>query len=381
VKIAIISYRTPPTIEDAGSRKHGGMSVNLYYLLSGLKRNSVDNVFLYWNSAHNPALQSDFDTEDINKFSQYLQEKLLLDNVDIVHTAGFFPAESFKNARQYNSKLKKILWVHSNFTTISQRLCFAEKISLSELKEYDIYKREYATNLSANHIVTGSRTELEELVTMFGSIANASVINRGVDRSLFYPQDDGRNIQILSAGRMSPIKDFSFLLQSIESLQKSYPGLIKDNGCVIVGGTETEREKLGLPRLVKELNLSSIVKFIDKVSHRELAGYMRQSKVFALTSKHETFGLLLAEARACGCPTVARNNSSCPEIAPPGLGGAISSDTSPKEFAEKIAFFLLMDNQDWKKHSAFAHENSLQYSWELYVKKHIVLYQQLLFHE
>jgi glycosyltransferase involved in cell wall biosynthesis len=105
---------------------------------------------------------------------------------------------------------------------------------------------------------------------------------------------------------------------------------------------------------------------------------MRQSKVFALTSKHETFGLLLAEARACGCPTVARNNSSCPEIAPPGLGGAISSNTSPKEFAEELAFFLRMNDNDWSKHSIFAHKNSLQYSWERYVKKHITLYQELI---
>ncbi|MFN8386069.1 MAG: glycosyltransferase [Anaerolineales bacterium] len=315
MKIAIIAYRSPPTIEEAGNRKHGGMSVNLYYLLHGLMHHSIDYAFLYWNSPHNPALRSEFDTEDIDNFSEYLKEKLTSDKIDVVHTLGFFAAEAFKNIRQYSSKLDNIPWVHSNFTTISQRLYFADNVSLFDLTKYEIYKRERTTNLSANHIITGSHAELNELVTIFGNLANVSVINRGVDHSLFYPGIYNRHIQILSAGRMSPIKDFSFLLHSIDYLQKSYPTLIKDKSCVIVGGTETERATLELPKLVKKLNLSSIVKFIDKASHKELSEYMRQSKVFALTSKHETFGLL-AEARACGCPTVARNNSSCPEIAP-----------------------------------------------------------------
>lgn len=378
MKIAIIAYRSPPTIEEAGNRKHGGMSVNLYYLLSGLKKHGIDCDFLYWDSAHNPALQSAYDSEDIDRFSRHLEEKLTANNVDVVHTCGFFAAEAFKNARQHGSTLENIPWVHSNFTTISQRLYFADHVALSDLVQYEIYQREHATNLSANHLITGSQTELSELVTVFGNLANVSVINRGVDHSLFYTGNCSRNIQILSAGRMAPIKDFPFLLQSIGALQKSHPGLLQDNSCVIIGGTEIERTALQLPQLAESLDLISIVRFMDKVSHKELAEHMRQSKVFALSSKHETFGLLLAEAQACGCPTVARNNSSCPEISHPGPGAEISSNTSPKEFADKMAFFLKMNRNEWLQHSISAHKNSLQYSWDLYVKKHISVYQQLL---
>jgi glycosyltransferase involved in cell wall biosynthesis len=53
----------------------------------------------------------------------------------------------------------------------------------------------------------------------------------------------------------------------------------------------------------------------DMQSHPELAYRYQNALAFLFPSLHETFGMPILEAMACGCPVITSNISACPEVA------------------------------------------------------------------
>ena len=135
------------------------------------------------------------------------------------------------------------------------------------------------------------------------------------------------------------------------------------------GGNSTERNGLNLPEQIKFLGLEPHVCFLDGMEQAELARYFRRAKVFAGSSQHETFGLLPLEARACGTPTVVRENSSYALLAESGYGGYLSDDQSESDMADKIARILSLDCDQWGRMSRDATDSARRYSWSVMARK------------
>ncbi|MGC8870639.1 MAG: glycosyltransferase family 4 protein, partial [Brevinematia bacterium] len=56
------------------------------------------------------------------------------------------------------------------------------------------------------------------------------------------------------------------------------------------------------------------IEFTGKISDEEIVKLYNESELFIFPSLHEGFGLPPLEAMACGCPVLASNSSSIPEI-------------------------------------------------------------------
>ncbi|MFN8482616.1 MAG: glycosyltransferase family 1 protein [Anaerolineae bacterium] len=112
---------------------------------------------------------------------------------------------------------------------------------------------------------------------------------------------------LLFVGTLQPRKNIGVL---VEALAQAPP----DISLVLVGrpgwGGEAER----LRAQVERLGLSERVRFLGHAPAADLPGLMRQALALALPSLHEGFGMPLAEAMACGTPTLAANTSSLPEV-------------------------------------------------------------------
>jgi len=63
---------------------------------------------------------------------------------------------------------------------------------------------------------------------------------------------------------------------------------------------------------------------------------MQAADIFVLTSVGEAFGLVLAEAMACGLPIVGSNSGAIPEIVEDGKTGFLVTPLSPEGFADAI---------------------------------------------
>lgn len=53
----------------------------------------------------------------------------------------------------------------------------------------------------------------------------------------------------------------------------------------------------------------------EGLSSTELATWYRGGMGFIFPSLHETFGIPILEAMACGCPVITSNDSACPDVA------------------------------------------------------------------
>jgi glycosyltransferase involved in cell wall biosynthesis len=87
--------------------------------------------------------------------------------------------------------------------------------------------------------------------------------------------------------------------------------------------------------------LRPVAEFWGPVSAERMPEFYRQvaasGGVFVSTSAYEGFGLVLAEAQACGCPVIAPNVSGVNEVVNPAEGGWLyPSEIKPEELAALV---------------------------------------------
>ena len=114
---------------------------------------------------------------------------------------------------------------------------------------------------------------------------------------------------MLAVGSLISVKQHAHALGVVVSLVKDFPGVALD----IVGDGPL------LPTLhgyVKQLGIADHVKFHGAVDHDQLPRFYQAADLHILTSQHEAFGMVVAEAAACGLPTVSYALGVLPEFAP-----------------------------------------------------------------
>jgi glycosyltransferase involved in cell wall biosynthesis len=127
---------------------------------------------------------------------------------------------------------------------------------------------------------------------------------------------------ILAVGSMNPTKNFAALIEAYRAA-----GLGKEMPLVIVGAVNGSV----FSQRIVTADADSIV-WAGSVSDAQLRALYEHAAVFAFPSLYEGFGIPPLEAMSCGCPVVASNASSIPEVCgdaalyfPPQDGAAIGA--------------------------------------------------------
>ncbi|WP_374758086.1 glycosyltransferase family 4 protein [Fibrella forsythiae] len=177
----------------------------------------------------------------------------------------------------------------------------------------------------SDRIITISDFSAREITRLTGVLANKVVtIPLGLDRNLFKRVDDGlvrdrvrRKYQlpkqyILFVGNVKPNKNLQQLVEGFARLLTKLP----DYYLLIVGkkdGFITGDKRL-IDRIDTDPALAKKVSFSGYVDLVDLPVLYSMADVFAFPSIYEGFGFPPLEAMACGCPVVASNRSSIPEV-------------------------------------------------------------------
>jgi len=112
-------------------------------------------------------------------------------------------------------------------------------------------------------------------------------------------------VTILAAGRLAPEKNLGMLIQAVSNLKKEFP-MIRLR---ILGDG---RERSRLEGLVRTYNVSSHVEILAWV--QDISSEMGRASIYALTSNHEGYALVLVEAMACGLPIVTTDVGCAGEV-------------------------------------------------------------------
>jgi glycosyltransferase involved in cell wall biosynthesis len=163
-------------------------------------------------------------------------------------------------------------------------------------------------------------------------------VPNGVDVRLFSPSENRNRHQIIYAGRLTPEKGAHVLLDAFKQIRVRYP----DAQLILAGpfwmtpasqlvGSPKEkirqwkrigrRYEIHLRRKARRLKS---VFLTDHIPHKALVKLYRTSSLFVHPSLwNEPFGMILAEAMACGLPVIASRCGGIPEVVQDGRSGIL----------------------------------------------------------
>lgn len=146
----------------------------------------------------------------------------------------------------------------------------------------------------------------------------------------FYPKEQSTCTEkrVVSVGRLSPQKAFHYLIDAWTIVHKAHPDWVLD-----IYGSGCEYDKL--KKKISDQNLSDSISIHTPTQHIETV--YSQASIYTMTSVYEGFGLVLAEAMACGLPCVAFDCPSGPsEIISDGTNGYLVPVGDIKHLADNI---------------------------------------------
>lgn len=225
------------------------------------------------------------------------------------------------------------------------------------------YSGTVIVHLQNDHLGHWSRPALDELASHVNAIvvcseylrntyagksaaldAKSSVVCNGVNPELFYPQSELREPKtVFFVGRFDAEKGVLPLVQAYASMLAQHP----DAKLVIGGSTGfgTHRET-DYVRRVREAAASihgngrGDIQFTGYIHHdRDLPRWFQRATIFACPSLfQEPFGLVNAEAMACGTVVVGARRGGIPEVL--GDAGCVVDPENVHEFAGAMSSLL-----------------------------------------
>jgi len=202
---------------------------------------------------------------------------------------------------------------------------------------YDYYK-------NAKFIIVHTEIQKVELMKLDGfSKFDIRVLPLGVDVSKFKPiANKIVTNKMLFVGRISRLKQIEKAIEALHFCRTK--GLLYSLD--IVGPKSDENYFNKLEMLIEKLNLKPYVSFKGKQNQSDIVNFYNNSEVLLLPSKHESFGMVIAESMACKIPVVVIKGSGGPEeIIINRYDGIISNNND----YTKDVYNLLVDKEFYKR--------------------------------
>lgn len=128
-------------------------------------------------------------------------------------------------------------------------------------------------------------------------------------------------------------------------------------------------------RLVKEAGLEHKVRFLSFVSTEELCALYQHATGFLYISRYEGFGIPMLEAFSAGCPVIASNTSSIPEV---GGDGAIYVDPLNLSEIARAIQRLCTEPLTRERLRAKAKARASEFDWHHTAEKTLAVYKNAL---
>ena len=177
---------------------------------------------------------------------------------------------------------------------------------------------------------------LAEQIKKFVPDLQMKIIGELVSTEFFVPTPNGNSahpLRFFVVARLAEQKGLSYLLRAVELLKKTEARPFE----LVLGGDGPDRADL--ERLAAELGIADQCKFLGSLDRAGVKEWMNRSDVFVLSSLHETFGVVVGEAMACGKPVISTRCGG-PEFVVTDETGVLVDVASAESLAGAMAEFL-----------------------------------------
>ncbi|MCY4650891.1 MAG: glycosyltransferase [bacterium] len=401
-KVAFVSMHTSP-LRDPGEGDAGGMNVYLQELAATMAARGVEvDVYTRRDQPGSPdtvevtpgyrvhhlaagpvaPLSIEEQVPHLAEFSRALVERLEARSVrpDLVHSHYWLSGWAALEAKR-----RFDIPMANSFHTLGRVKDATRREDQSPTDPVRIAAEENLIS-SANCVVASTPFEADDLMDHYGADPTKLCVSPpGVNRTHFRPGSRSQARSRLGLGD-EPLALFVGRIQSLKAPDVALEAVamatdrLEDLRLLIVGGPsgpQGEREMQALQAAAAGL-APGAVRFHPPVGHSRLADFYRAADVLVAPSRSESFGLVAAEAQACGLPVVAARRGGLMYVVEDGGTGLLVEGWEPQGYAAAICK-VIEDPELRSLMSARAVKWAGQYSWQATSERLLELYRSVLF--
>lgn len=350
MRIAMLSLHTSP-MQQPGSGDAGGMNVyiqNLSFALGALghevhmiTRTAADSESRQvaegvWMHQVQIAAHQQLDKEDlpqiIDPAAAAISAHLHGLDIDIIHAHYWLSGMvGLQLAREFSAPL-----------IVSMHTSAAAKEFESGIEEPGPRKEAEKQLLAeASRVIANTPVEARQLARFYEvDRQKLDVVLPGVNHRIFHPEQDKLcrplgpdDLHLVYAGRLQPLKGAHVMLEAMGRARRSHPQL---RITASLFGARSGSADYDLQALVQREGLDDLVRFFGPLKPQQLAAVFANADVVAVPSLSETFGLVAAEAQACGTPVLANAVGGLGYAVRDGYSGWLMPEPDPQLWAQKL---------------------------------------------
>ena len=217
---------------------------------------------------------------------------------------------------------------------------------------------------------------LADAVRSYTKNSNMEVIGNPVDTDFFCLDNSEKNpgiFTIFTLGYLTKKKGIDLLVTAFGQLflEKAFNSSVK----LVVGGPGPEMENLRF--IAEKYNIINHVDFLGELTREQVRDQMQNANIFALPSRHETFGVVYIEAMAAGKPVIAANTDGPRDFINKNVGYII--DVDDLEELKKSLLDAYANKLEWfRKQNAIKNYIINRFSAIEFAKKTTAVYEKVL---
>ena len=352
--------------------RYGGTSRYFIELISQVVKNKKINVNaffgFYHNKYNNNVIKNEsksfvgkhIDIQGIGFLLRFINKYYFENYFKKVKFTGIYHPTYYELPKNISSNLKVVITIHD---------MIPEKLNNFDYNDKSFINKKNAAE-RANAIIAVSKNTKKDIIDIFKiTPEKISVIPHGC--SILDVEE--KNIQfsinkpyVLFVGGRQTYKNFNIMLKSflVSKISNSF-SLI----CV-GGGKFSDKEK----KMIKNANRVNDIIQIN-ANDGELKNIYKKASLLIVPSLYEGFGLPVLEGLALGCPVIASNSSSIPEVL--GDAGIYFDPNSSSSIIQSIENVLTNDSLRMDMIQKGIKRSKL-FTWNNCAMKTISLYESLL---
>lgn len=241
------------------------------------------------------------------------------------------------------------------FSSFSQKIHYRTDLKWLTLKGL---KQASAVTCVSNYLAKKIREELhyrEEIRTIYN----------GIDTNKFFPKKNklknNSRIKVLFCGNPTKKKGADLIPKILDKIDQNIE-------LIYTAGLRSNKNPIRHPRAY----------CVGKVSHDDMPSLYNEADILLFPTIREGFGLVVAEAMACGLPVVTTNCSALPELIDDSKGGFLCEPGDVLMFAEKIS--ILAESSQFRSEMGLHNRHKVEqfFNLEKMITEYKSLFEEIL---